>query len=92
MFRSNGETPTLSRPNASSSTSSSVHGSQTRGQAGGKLASSSHAPSHQGSEQNLLHTLVSEAHERHSTSAAELHTLVKPRATNMACAALALVT
>lgn len=61
-------------------------------QVGGRLACSSCAPSRQGGKQNLLHTLALETHERHGALASELHAFVEPRATNAACAALALVT
>lgn len=73
--------------------SSSLHrqpGQQRRRAGGGRLASSSNAPSCQGSEQTLLHTLRFETRKRCGSFASEVHTLAKPRATTVA--ALASVT
>lgn len=67
------------RPKGSGRVSSSLHGGSS-------------APSCRGGKQNLLHMLMFETHESHGASASELHASVKPRATNVACAALASVT
>lgn len=82
---------TPAAPNASSKASSFLHGSFFSrgwgGQTGGRPLSSSHIPPHQDSSKICCMSWYW-YHERHSTSSWEFPALIKPRVTNMACAAL----